>query len=94
MIMKDILQALLPRRKLKLKAEIILNGKELEKITYTGIHRAGFAKLFLGYALFVTYYEEYDDHIVAYFEDGRPIYFSYCSDTDYTLMYADEVENF
>lgn len=77
-------------KKVRLKAEILLGRKEIEKIAYIGVHRAGFAKLFLGYALFVTKYDEYEDHIIAHFADDRPLYFAYNSDVDYVLMYADE----
>ncbi len=77
-------------KKVKLRAETLRDLKEFEKIAYLGVHRAGFAKLFLGYALFVTKYDEYDDHIVAHFADDRPLYFAYNSDFDYVLKYADE----
>ena len=79
------------RKNRTLRAEMLLGMKEIEKIAYTGIHRAAFAKLFLGYALLVTRYDEYDDHIIAYFENEKPLYFAYNSDVDYVLMYADEM---
>lgn len=78
------------RKKVRLKAEMLRDLKEFEKVAYLGIHRAAFVKLFLGYAMFVTKYDEYEDHIVAHFENDKPLYFSYNSDFDYVLRYADE----
>jgi len=88
--MIEMIKNLILRRRLRLKAEMVLNGKKIEKIAYIGVHRAGFTKLFLGYAMLATRYDEYEDHIIAYFDGGRPLYFSYNSDSDYTLTYADE----
>lgn len=88
--MMEMIKKLIKRRRLRLKAEMVLDGKKIEKIAYIGVHRAGFAKLFLGYAMLATRYDEYDDHIVVHFDGDRPLYFSYNSDSDYTLMYADE----
>ena len=71
----------------------MINDDQFDKLMYVGVHRAGFTKLFLGYAMQVARYDEYDDHIVAHFPEEmglKPLYFSYNSDTDFVLMYADE----
>ena len=89
--MMEIIRKLIRKRRLRLRAEMVLDGKKIEKIAYIGVHRAGFTKLFLGYAMLATRYDEYDDHIIVHFDEDRPLYFSYNRDTDFVLMYADEV---
>ena len=88
--MMEIIRKLITRKRLRLRAEMVLDGKKIEKIAYIGVHRAGFTKLFLGYAMLATRYDEYDDYIIVHFDEDKPLYFSYNSDSDYTLMYADE----
>lgn len=81
-------------RSRKIKAESMIDEDQLDKLMYVGVHRAGFTKLFLGYAMQIVRYDEYDDHIVAYFPEEmglKPLYFSYNSDTDFVLTYVDEL---